>query len=215
MTARPTPRATRTSFTSNFNEPAAQIDFTDQQAADWWQRRVDDALHLGAEGFMEDFGEQVQVDMHFDNGPTGRSMHNRLPVLFYHAISRAVHELRARPSRPPVLLVHPAGLIEQPGHGLLRDAEFPGDETTSSVARRARFPDDGHAQPRVWAGRMASRPTSGDSSTSPTAQPARSCSSAGSSGLHSRRCSVFTARLPPARTRPGPTTPRPCASTST
>ena len=58
-------------FVSNFSAPGAQIDFTNPAAVRWWQGRVRQALALGADGFMQDFGEQVQVDMHFHDGSTG------------------------------------------------------------------------------------------------------------------------------------------------
>ena len=117
-------------FTSNFNEPAAQIDFTDPKAVKWWQGRVEAALELGAEGFMEDFGEQAQVGMHFDNGATGWSMHNRLPVLFHQATSRAVNAFeRTHPGRR-IFYYNRSGYSGTPGSARFEFANFPGDETT-------------------------------------------------------------------------------------
>ena len=55
----------------------------------WWQGRIREALDLGAAGFMQDFGEQVQSDMVFHDGSTGAQMHNRYPVL-YHRATRAL-----------------------------------------------------------------------------------------------------------------------------
>lgn len=41
-------------FVSNFNAPAAMIDFTNPAAVKWWQGRIDAAFDLGADGLMQD-----------------------------------------------------------------------------------------------------------------------------------------------------------------
>ncbi len=117
-------------FTSNFNAPAAVIDFTNPAAVKWWQDRVRAALRLGAEGFMADFGEQVQTDMHFHNGATGWSMHNRLAVLFQQATRSAVRKFeRSHPGRR-IFYYNRAGYSGTPGSARFEFANFPGDETT-------------------------------------------------------------------------------------
>ena len=79
---------------------------------------------------MEDFGEQVQVDMHFDNGSTGWSMHNRLAVLFHRATAQAVRGFeRAHPGRR-IFYYTRAGYSGTPGSARFEFANFPGDETT-------------------------------------------------------------------------------------
>ncbi len=117
-------------FTSNFNAPAAQIDFTNPKAVRWWQGRIRDALKLGAEGFMQDFGEQVQVGMRFHNGATGWSMHNRLGTLFHQATWEAVRKFeRSHPSRE-IFYYTRSGYSGTPGSARYEFANFPGDETT-------------------------------------------------------------------------------------
>ena len=117
-------------FNSNFNAPGAQIDFTDPAAVRWWKGRVTRALELGAEGFMADFGEQVQVGMHFDNGATGWSMHNRIPILFLKATAQAVRAFeRDNPGRE-IYYFNRAGYSGTPGSARFEFANFPGDETT-------------------------------------------------------------------------------------
>jgi alpha-glucosidase (family GH31 glycosyl hydrolase) len=117
-------------FISNFNANAAQIDFTDRAAVRWWQDRIRRALDLGADGFMQDFGEQVLADMHFDDGTTGTTMHNRLPVLFHRATRRAVERYeRNHPGRQPFFYTR-AGYTGTPGSAAYEGANFPGDETT-------------------------------------------------------------------------------------
>src|SRR5205807_5272441 len=109
-------------FISNFGAPAAQIDFTNPSAVRWWQGRVTEALGLGADGFMQDFGEQVQVDMHFHDGSTGAEMHNRLPRLYHAATRQAVGN--------DVFFFTRSGYSGTPGSAADEGANFPGDETT-------------------------------------------------------------------------------------
>jgi alpha-glucosidase len=109
-------------FVSNFSAPGAQIDFTKPDAVKWWQGRVREALALGADGFMQDFGEQVQVDMHFHDGSTGAEMHNRLPAL-YHRATRDV-------AGDDVFFFTRTGYSGTPGAPAYENANFPGDETT-------------------------------------------------------------------------------------
>ncbi len=117
-------------FDSNFSAPAAQIDFTDPAAVRWWKRRVTEALRLGAEGFMQDFGEQVQVGMHFEDGSTGATMHNRLPVLFHRATFEAVRSFERRHPRRHIYWFTRNGYSGSPGSTRYEMANFPGDETT-------------------------------------------------------------------------------------
>jgi alpha-glucosidase (family GH31 glycosyl hydrolase) len=118
-------------FASNFLADAAQIDFTDPAAVRWWEGRVHEALDLGADGFMQDFGEQVFVDMRFHDGSTGATMHNRLPVLFHRATRRAIRShRRAHPRRGPVWFFTRAGYSGTPGSVAYEGATWPGDETT-------------------------------------------------------------------------------------
>ena len=117
-------------FNSNFSASAAQIDFTDPAAVRWWKGRIRSALRLGAEGFMQDFGEQVQVDMHFDDGSTGATMHNRLPVLFHRATSEAVRSFERRHPGRRIYWFTRSGYSGTPGSAHWEMANFPGDETT-------------------------------------------------------------------------------------
>ncbi|HET6829765.1 MAG TPA: TIM-barrel domain-containing protein [Solirubrobacterales bacterium] len=117
-------------FESNFSAPGAQIDFTDPAALRWWKGRVRDALRLGAEGFMQDFGEQVQVGMHFDDGSTGATMHNRLPILFHRATRQAVRSFERRHPGRRIYYFTRNGYSGTPGAARFEFANFPGDETT-------------------------------------------------------------------------------------
>ncbi len=117
-------------FFSNFQALAAMIDFTNPEAVKWWQERIREALDLGAEGFMQDFGEQVQSDMVFHDGSTGRTMHNRYPLLYHRATREFVDEYeKANPGREIAFYTR-AGYSGTPGSAADESSNFPGDETT-------------------------------------------------------------------------------------
>ncbi|MBA3261469.1 MAG: glycoside hydrolase family 31 protein [Thermoleophilaceae bacterium] len=132
-------------FQSNFFTDAAMIDFTDPAALRWWTRRIHEALELGADGFMQDFGEQVPLDMHFADGSTGRTMHNRLPVLFHRATRRAIDSYRAaHPRRGEAFFFTRSGYSGLPGSVRYENATWPGDEPTDwsrSAGLAAQAPD--------------------------------------------------------------------------
>ena len=121
-------------FVSNFNAPAAVIDFSNPAAVAWWQRRVDAALDLGADGFMQDFGEQVLGDMHFANGMTGLQMHNLLPVLYDRATREAIDAYEHTHPGRHIFFYTRAGYSGAPGDAADENANFPGDETTDWTA---------------------------------------------------------------------------------
>lgn len=131
-------------FISNFNAPAAVIDFSNPAAVRWWQQRITSALDLGADGFMQDFGEQVLTGMHFHNGMTGVQMHNLLPVLYDRATRQAVDAFeRGHPGRH-IFFFTRAGYSGTPGDAAYESANFPGDETTDwtrSSGLAAQTPD--------------------------------------------------------------------------
>jgi sulfoquinovosidase len=114
-------------FTSNFNADAAQIDFTNPDAVRWWQARVTAALRAGADGFMQDFGEQVLEDMHFQDGSTGAQLHNRLPVLFHRATFAAVRAFERSHPKRHIWYFTRSGYSGSARYEL---GNFPGDETT-------------------------------------------------------------------------------------
>ena len=117
-------------FGGNGGSPATLLDFTKRATVAWWRRRLLLLIGLGADGFMQDFGEQVQDGMHFSDGSTGAAMHNRYPVLF-HRVSRQILDRwgAKHPKRDPIWFFTRAGYSGRPGSAAYEMGNFPGDET--------------------------------------------------------------------------------------
>jgi alpha-glucosidase (family GH31 glycosyl hydrolase) len=116
--------------TSTTGVPIALLDFTNPAAVRFWQTQVRKALDVGADGFMQDFGEEVLFDMHFADGETGATMHNRYPVLYARATREAFTAYaRAHPDRSLFFFTR-AGYSGSPGSAAYEGGNFPGDETT-------------------------------------------------------------------------------------
>jgi alpha-D-xyloside xylohydrolase len=110
---------------------AGVIDFTDPAAVDWWKGRIREVAELGFDGFMQDFGEQTMTDMHFDDGSTGLTMHNRYPVLYHRATREALDAyMKEHPDRELFFFTR-AGFSGRPGSAAYENANFPGDEETN------------------------------------------------------------------------------------
>lgn len=65
------------------DERVSEIDFTNPEAARFWQRLLDDAIDAGYDGWMEDFGEYTPTDSVAADGSGGLELHNRYPVLYH------------------------------------------------------------------------------------------------------------------------------------
>jgi len=118
-------------FTDNFLAHGALIDFTNPAAVTWWRERIDAALELGAEGFMLDFGEQVQPDMHFSDGAAGAEMHNSYPVLYERVTREAVEAYESQHPGRSIAFFTRSGYTGDPGSAAYENFNFPGDETTN------------------------------------------------------------------------------------
>jgi sulfoquinovosidase len=106
------------------------LDFTNPAAVAFWQAEVRKALDLGADGFMQDFGEEILDDMHFADAQTGVTMHNRYPILSAEATRQAFTAYaRSHPHRSLFFFTR-AGYSGLPGSAAFEGGNFPGDETT-------------------------------------------------------------------------------------
>jgi alpha-glucosidase (family GH31 glycosyl hydrolase) len=117
-------------FEGNGGGPATLLDFTNPKTRRWWKERLNLMLGLGMDGYMQDFGEQVQDDMRFHNGALGFAMHNRYPTL-YHRVSRKILDRweRKKAKRDPIWFFTRAGYSGRPGSAAHEMGSFPGDET--------------------------------------------------------------------------------------
>lgn len=61
------------------------LDFTKLAAVDWFRGRMDEALDLGYDGWMLDFGEYLPQRALLANGMTGYEAHNLFPLLMQRA----------------------------------------------------------------------------------------------------------------------------------
>jgi sulfoquinovosidase len=123
-----------TPFLSVAVGPAGLIDFTNPKAVAWWERRkIRKMLDLGFDGFMQDFGEQVNDDMKFHDtgGRDAKEMHNRFPVV-YHRATRDILDRyeREHPQRGPIWMYVRTGFTGRPGSAGDEHGNFPGDQTS-------------------------------------------------------------------------------------
>ena len=115
-------------------------------------QRLELLLDAGADGFMQDFGEQVQ-DGHAAS-PTAapaRTMHNRYPVIWHRAQPPASRTRWARrnPERGTPWFFTRSGYSGRPGSAAYEMGNFPGDETVDwSAGSGPALARPGHAQPR-------------------------------------------------------------------
>lgn len=130
--------------TGTTGQPIALLDFTNPAAVRFWTREVTKVLNLGFDGFMADFGEEILYGMHFADGETGVTMHNRYPVLYMRATRQALTAYhRAHPHRT-LWFFNRAGYSGLPGSAAYEGGNFPGDEATdwSHAAGIASLTDD-------------------------------------------------------------------------
>ena len=109
---------------------AGLLDVTNPEAVAWYQGRVREVLEMGAEGFMQDFGEQVFFDMRFADGSSGVEMHNRYPVDFHRITRELLDDFEADNPERDVWFFTRAGFSGRPGASAFEGANFPGDNTT-------------------------------------------------------------------------------------
>jgi alpha-glucosidase (family GH31 glycosyl hydrolase) len=116
--------------TGTLGQKIALLDFTKPTAVRFWQHELAKMFSLGFDGLMQDFGEEVLFDMHFADGSTGRSMHNRYLVLYMRATREEITAYeRTHPGRT-LWFFNRAGFSGLPGSAAYEGGNFPGDEAT-------------------------------------------------------------------------------------
>jgi alpha-glucosidase (family GH31 glycosyl hydrolase) len=116
--------------TGTLGQKIALLDFTNPAAVRFWQHELAKMFDLGFDGLMQDFGEEVLYDMHFADGATGVTMHNRYLVLYMRATREEITAYEhAHPGRT-LWFFNRAGFSGTPGSAAYEGGNFPGDEAT-------------------------------------------------------------------------------------
>ncbi len=63
-------------------EELGAVDFTNPDACQWWQSKLEPLLDMGVAVFKTDFGEQAPLDAIYADGRSGLEMHNIYPLLY-------------------------------------------------------------------------------------------------------------------------------------
>lgn len=115
--------------------PTTFIDYSNPAAVEWWEARVRRLLDFGGEGFMLDFGENIQSDMIFNNGKTGRAMHNLNPVLASKETAAVIDKYEQENPDRNIMFFTRASFTGRPGSAAYEHAQFLGDnwQTWDSV----------------------------------------------------------------------------------
>ncbi len=92
LAPRPDGIVRRAGETESWNAPVAMVDFTSPRAFRWFQDLARPVLQQGVDVFKTDFGEDIPEDAVFSNGETGKTMHNRYPLLYNQAVFEVTRE---------------------------------------------------------------------------------------------------------------------------
>ena len=74
----------------------AIIDFTNPQAAEWYQEKLEMLLDMGVDCFKTDFGERIPTEVVYSNGANPEKMHNYYTYLYNKAVYEVLEKKRGR-----------------------------------------------------------------------------------------------------------------------
>ncbi len=117
--------------TGTLGQHIALLDFSNPAAVAYWKRELAKVFNYGFDGFHADFGEEVMFDMHFANGETGRTMHNRYTVLYQRANRAAIVAYEKTHPHRQLWFFNRTGYSGSPGSAAYEYANVPGDEATT------------------------------------------------------------------------------------
>jgi alpha-glucosidase (family GH31 glycosyl hydrolase) len=87
-------------------------------------------FNLGADGFMQDYGEQVLFSMRFHDGSTGVTEHDKYLVQYDRATRQEITRYERQHPKRHLWFFDRAGYTGTPGSAAYEGGNFPGDETT-------------------------------------------------------------------------------------
>ena len=91
--------------------PSGVLDFTHQDAAQWWADSHNKLFDDGVDVMKTDFGEQVEDDMIASNGDSGRRLHNVYPLLYNRVVFNATQRYNDRNGRGAAMVWGRDGFI--------------------------------------------------------------------------------------------------------
>jgi alpha-D-xyloside xylohydrolase len=80
-----------------WNAPVAIVDLTRPETVRWFQDHMRPVLRRGVDVFKTDFGEDVPAQARAADGQTGRTLHNRYPLLYNRAVCEVVEQEKGWP----------------------------------------------------------------------------------------------------------------------
>jgi len=113
-------------FNSAIFDPASMLDVTNPAGVAWAMSVMTEAIAMGADGWMADFGEWQPTDAVLASGEDALAVHNRYPVDWARMNQQMLGT--SDPSRPaPLYFMRSAWIHSQP----LIQVLWPGDQQTA------------------------------------------------------------------------------------
>jgi alpha-D-xyloside xylohydrolase len=94
----------------------ALVDFTNPEAAAWYQEKLKTLLDMGVDTFKTDFGERIPVDVVWHNGSDGEKMHNYYTYLYNKTVFDLLESVRGKGEALVFARSATAGCQQFPAH---------------------------------------------------------------------------------------------------